>query len=522
MRTIFKTTLLAGVLSCLLFLTSCAFTDWMQGKISNEEVKELDESMTMPEKRATPFDDALRNLGAMLTAHDIPQTAVQSKNIGNQTAEKVLPSDLYVMISTALNKIGKQVLFIPYDAKYIVSEATTGGQINRIYPDIVVTGGITGFDKDMIEKERRGEIEGGWAGASGAARYDVATGISQISLDLNLLDYKTQSSFPGVLATNALMVRKDKLGWGVSAYYMGCGGSFDSKVKTQQGVYVALRMLVEYSLLEVLGKYFNVPYWKCIKGANPDLDMIARMTENYKEMTPDQQIPILKRYLFIHGYKGIDRKSKTLNAYEQQALSKAMRQYGVSTNAELMVKMWEDVNVDTAKEIVIQDRRNRAVEFKQAAAEQQKLAQAAAQQDAERKAREAEELKELQAKYDNFIAAGDNYVKEGKYEKALEGYSNALKIGPNMKYPSEQAAKIRAFLEKQKVSEETFKASVAAGNEFFNSRSYEKARLEFDKAAALKPDDEYVAKKLEELNRLLATRKPSGIGKINEKDFNDE
>lgn len=522
MGSIIKTTLLAAAVSSSLFLTSCAFFDWMQGKVSNEEVKELDESMTAPEKRVTPFDNALINLGAMLTAHDIPQTAVQSKNIGNQTAEKVLPSDLYVMISTGLNKIGKQVLFIPYDAKYIVSESTTGGQINRIYPDIVLTGGITGFDKEMIEKERKGEIEGGWAGASGAARYDVATGVSQISLDLNMLDYKTQSSFPGVLATNAILLRKDKLGWGVSAYYMGCGGSFDSKVKTQQGVYAALRMLVEYSLLEVLGKYFNVPYWKCIKGANPDLDMIARMTDSYKEMTPDQQIPILKKYLFIHGHKGIDRKTNTLNAYEQQELSKAMRKYGASTNAEVMVKMWEDVNVDTAKEIVIQDRRKRAVEFQRAAAEQEKQAQLAAQQEAERKAREAAELNELQAKYDNFIAAGDNYMNEKKYDRALEGYNNALKIAPHMKYPNEQVAKIRGLLEKKKADEETYKTSVAAGNEFFNSKSYEKARLEFGKAAAVKPDDEYVAKKLGELNKLLAIKKPSGVGKINEKDFNDE
>ena len=522
MRTTLKTILLAGAVSSLLFLTSCAFFDWMQGKTGNEEVTELESGMTAPEKRTTPFDDALRSLGAMLTAYDIPQTAVQSKNIGNQTAEKVLPSDLYVMISTALTKMGKQVLFVPYDAKYIVSESTTGGQINRIYPDIVVTGGITGFDKEMIEKERKGEIEGGWAGASGAARYDVATGVSQISLDLNLLDYKTQSSFPGVLATNAILLRKDKFGWGVSAYYMGCGGSFDSKVKTQQGVYVALRMLVEYSLLEVLGKYFNVPYWKCIKGSNPDTEMISRMTDNYREMTPEQQIPVLKKYLFLHGHKGIDRKSDTLNPFEQQALSKAMRQYGVSTNAEVMVKMWEAVNVDTAKEIVIQDRRRRAVEFQRAAVEQEKEAQLAARQEEERKAGEAAELKELQAKYDNFIAAGDNYVNENKYEKALEGYNNALKIAPNMKYPNEQAAKIRAFLEKQKAAEETYRASVAAGNEFFNSKSYEKARIEFDRAATVKPDDDYVVKKLEELNKLLAGKKPSGVGKINEKDFNDE
>jgi tetratricopeptide (TPR) repeat protein len=113
-------------------------------------------------------------------------------------------------------------------------------------------------------------------------------------------------------------------------------------------------------------------------------------------------------------------------------------------------------------------------------------------------------------------------VKENNYEKALEGYDNALKIGPDMKYPNEQAAKLRAFLEKRKAAEETYKAAVTAGDGFFKAKEYEKAKAEYNKAAVLKTDDESLTKKLGDLNRLLSHKQPAGVGKINEKDFNDE
>ena len=135
---------------------------------------------------------------------------------------------------------------------------------------------------------------------------------------------------------------------------------------------------------------------------------------------------------------------------------------------------------------------------------------------------EAEEMRELQGKFDRFINLADNYVKENKFDKALEEYTNALKIAPNAVYPKEQSEKIRAYFAKQNAIQEAFKDAVAAGDEFLKAKKYDKAKANYEKAAEIKPDDAYVMKKLEEVNKLLSYKKPSGIGKINEKDFNDE
>ena len=117
----------------LTFLTtSCAVWNWFMGGISDEEVTELDKGLDV-EKRKTPFDEALLKLGPLLQAYGYSAVPIQCKNIGNETAEKGLPSDLYVMISTCINKVGKQITFIPYDVQYVINESITGGNICLLY-----------------------------------------------------------------------------------------------------------------------------------------------------------------------------------------------------------------------------------------------------------------------------------------------------------------------------------------------------------------------------------------------------
>ncbi|MEI6422068.1 MAG: hypothetical protein WCP55_07605, partial [Lentisphaerota bacterium] len=409
----------------LTFLTtSCAVWNWFMGGISDEEVTELDKGLDV-EKRKTPFDEALLKLGPLLQAYGYSAVPIQCKNIGNETAEKGLPSDLYVMISTCVNKVGKQITFIPYDVQYVINESITGGNIERVFPVAVIAGGMTGFDKDLIEKERKGELDAAWAGAQVKGKYDAGTSVARLALDLNMLDYKTQAYYPQVQASNSINLRRDKYGWAVAAYYMGCGGEFESMVKTQQGLHSALRMLVEFSTIELLGKYFKVPYWKCIKGANPDVNLINIVKDSYADMPEKQQIAELKRLLFLHGYKNIDRNTDTLNEIELNALSKAKRQYGCTGISDTLFKLWENLNTSDSTNIIAKDKKLMQIEEQRMAVERQKAAKIIAEQEAVRKAKEAEEIKELQGKFDNFISTADNYVKEDKFDKALEEYTNA-------------------------------------------------------------------------------------------------
>ena len=491
---------------------------WLQGNTEDSEIKELDEGLKAA-NRETPFDEALRKLNVMLEAYDVPRTPIQSKNIGNETADKgALPSDLYIMISTAINKVGRKIVFVPFDAKYVVAESTTGGKLDRLLPEAVIAGGITGFDKDMIEKERKGEASGGWAGASGSARYNAGEGTSRITLDLNMLDYKTQSYFPGVLTSNAIIVRKDHLGWAVSGYYMGCGGSFDSAVKTKQGVHAALRFLVEFSVLELLGKYFEVPYWKCLEGSNEDTVMCQRIADRFKDMPDDRQALFVKRMLFLHGVQGVDRFSLGLTSSEVASVQQEMRARNCSTMGDLYVSLWKSVPLNEAAGRVVKDRKRRQSEAAQLAEEQRQ------RQEAD-KAKAAEQLKLHQARvaqYAELVKKADELFANASYGKASEAYKSASSLFSGEAYPKQKLAEIVAIESAARERDASFSSAVSEGDRLFEARDYDGAKKSFAVAAQLKPDAPELKERLEKLGKFLKAKAPTGIGAIDKDDFKDD
>jgi len=347
-------------LSLALLLSALALSasgcGWLMGDVDDKEVKELDESISKPDPRLSAYDDALGKFGKMLEAYNIKPVKVQSKLIGNNTADQSLPQDITKMLETALNKIGSQVVYIPFDPNYVISEATTGGNINRALPNIVITGGITEYDKDMIEKNREAKADaqiqkGDWGSNynyDGGASYKSEGSVSRIALDLGLLNYSNQAAIAGVQTSNAITVRKSRLGWGVGAYFQGCGLSFDYSLQKKQGVYYALRLLVELSVIEVLGQYYDLPYWRCIPGSQPNKKMLAKITEEISDMNEADQLAYLKEYLFFNGYQ-VDRGVRGITSQDAQAIQAAKSKLGASSNAELFVKLWSEVPIDEAR-----------------------------------------------------------------------------------------------------------------------------------------------------------------------------
>jgi curli biogenesis system outer membrane secretion channel CsgG len=381
-----KSAMLAMVAVFMLTLTSCSVLDWFGGKIKDDEVTDLEKDMGTPTQRTTVYDESLKKFGLLLEAYNISGTKVQSKVISNDTAEKTLPDDVSKIMATSLNKMGRSIVYIPYDPSYVINESTTGGNINRALPDVVVAGGITEFDKDLIEKGRdlktEGQVQKGDWGSKynydGGAGYKAGSNLSRMTLDLNLLDYKTQASISGIQVSNTINIRKTNLGWSVGAYFQGCGLSFDYALKKQQGIYSALRMLVELSVLEVLGKYFEIPYWRCLEGAKPDEAMCTRLLEEFNDLQEPNQGAYLKEYLFLHGYDNYDRSKGFFSETEKQSLDDVMKKLGATGKGDLFMKLWMTVPLEEARKRIKDNKK--VVELKrQEMAEAQKRAQLEAQ-----------------------------------------------------------------------------------------------------------------------------------------------
>ncbi len=410
-------------------LSSCAVVDWFAGKTSDDEVKEMDKDVAKSvEKKATAYDESLKKFGRMLDAYNISTIRVQSKLISNQTAEKGLPDDVSRMLISAVNKIGPKIIYVPYDPSYVINEANTGGDINRALPNIVLAGGITEYDKDLIEKNRELKsevsIQEGDFGSNyshdGGLGYKAGSGVSRLTLDLQLMNYRTQTYLSGIQAINQVNMRKTELGWGVGYFFQGSGLAFQYSLRKKQGQYYAIRLLVELSVLEVLGKYFDVPYWKCVDGMATDTTMIARLRDEFDMLDDARQVAYLKEYLFFHGDTGIDRQSTALTPDVLSKIDQAVSRYGCSNRTDLFIKLWETVPIKQARQ------RNKEYERQAASAERQR--QNARQQNV--------------ARYNELIGQADSLYNSGKLQEAAAAYRQAGQIFPEQNDPKAMLARI--------------------------------------------------------------------------------
>jgi hypothetical protein len=82
------------------------------------------------------------------------------------------------------------------------------------------------------------------------------------------------------------------------------GPSFGLKgsIKKVQGRHAAVRMLVQLSMVQIIGKYLMVPYWTLLPEANPDPVVMDGVKKAFYNMSGVNRIIKVQEFLFIQGY----------------------------------------------------------------------------------------------------------------------------------------------------------------------------------------------------------------------------
>ncbi len=125
----------------------------------------------------------------------------------------------------------------------------------------------------------------------------------------------------------------------------------------------------------------------------------------------------------------------------------------------------------------------------------------------EQKIKEIEGAKDAerqqQIAYDDALSRADKYVKYRKYEEALGAYREALEIKPGEAYPNEQIGMLEGELEALVEARNAYQETIENADRLFGLKYYENARSEYQKAADARPDDDYPALKISEIDKLL-------------------
>lgn len=344
------------IMSFSLLLVSCASID-----PANIEV-EL--KTAPPTVQITNYSQALADLGLMTEIYNVDVVKIQSNPIGDNTGTSgatggEIPRDITEMIKSALNSIGGRVTFIPYDPSFMQNQMVTGYSNfdDKLIPDVIISGGITEFDRGL---ETRGDGTDVSAGAEFGGLPDYLpskeiklrygdtgkTGLASITLDFNLLNFKTMAGIPRMGSVNSMKVSKamGEKELGISLF----GQSFGRKgsVKKVQGRHAAVRLLVELSMIQVVGKYNGLPYWRLLgDDAVPDKDVESAIRKFYFKLGDSDRVFKAQEWLYLHGYELV------LNGQLDNATVAALKQYDAGYNPankisdDLFVRLYSSIPI---------------------------------------------------------------------------------------------------------------------------------------------------------------------------------
>ncbi|MCK4839798.1 MAG: hypothetical protein KAS94_13425 [Desulfobulbaceae bacterium] len=344
----------ATIVFSLPLIVSCAGVDPRDVDVELEQ--------SAPEIKVTSYTEALSRLGTMSTVFDTGVAKIQCNDITDKTGTAMttggeIQRNITEIMKSTLNSIGGNIVFIEYDPGFIQNQMVTGYSNfeNKLIPDVVITGGITEFDRGL---ETRGEglDVGAQANIKGiktslpsneiGVNYGNSgkAGKARITLDFNMKDFNTLAGIAKMTTTNSMEVHKATQQRALGITIFGPTFGLKGSVKKVQGRHEAVRLLVQASMIQMIGKYLNMPYWRLLgDDALPDPVVMDSIATIYYSLTPEDRASVIQQWLYIYGYDV--QITGVLDSQTESALLKFSPDYPVGSK-DIPVELFTDIYIN--------------------------------------------------------------------------------------------------------------------------------------------------------------------------------
>ncbi len=312
--------LLAFSLLLCLALTSC----FMPRSI---EVPDL-----TPEPYITKYGAVLDNFGRLLETYRDSVIYVMSQDIVDATGVSTatggeIPYNITEMVRSALNSIGDRVVYVPHDPALIVNEMHLGASFKRPNPTVLLSAALTEYDRTVESEGSSLDLQSSFGG--GITETDIGAdmkesySVSRITVDMNLIDYKRMVMIPKMQSINSVRVYNFTGSNSLSFAINGNGLGISGQIKRINGRHAAVRLLAELSVLEIVGRYASVPYWRCLPEGKEDPVVVEKLHRFFAKLDQAGRIKAVQQLLPYYGHPGVTLTGKldppTLNALAAEA-----------------------------------------------------------------------------------------------------------------------------------------------------------------------------------------------------------
>lgn len=304
-------------------------------------------------KTITSFSSALRCMDELFLANGKQGIVITSAGIPDATG-KARTGDKEMMISAISKMTLKSNAFEFIDLTAGLSGEgdlsklfeLKGGNATKI-PDYYIRGAVTQLDDNAVRESKGFGVALPFLdlGYSNDQSFDL------ISMDISIGDASTRRILPETTTSNTMIISKGGRSGEAGGKIEKMGLSFNKDLSRTEGVGATYRTLIELGLIEALGKFTRVPYWKCldIESTNPVL--MDQVREWYDVASNRDRILFVQQKL-----AGMRRYKGELDGVMNDELKNAIAEYqSVSNliadgriNFDLYFSLKDDVQTELA------------------------------------------------------------------------------------------------------------------------------------------------------------------------------
>jgi len=323
----------------------------IQGCVKQPKFTEEEKKITKPMENNTYFSDAFEKLNTLLFMFEQKKYKFQVKMIENMTSNKGMPSDIRSFLATPIILHIHNMELLAYTPIYSMREAQIAGlthfpEMKKNMPELVIGGAITQFDKGIISENINFDFDAEFGRGKGDTDlrmdHDRGDTISQIALDLNVFSHDDRSYIAGVAIHNKIEIHKKRKKNRIGLFINGSGIGYSKYTTLQQSKDEALRILSEYSLLQLLGRLYNIPYWKCTTpNLEPDKLIVQRKINRFNNSKEKGKIKLIEELIGFYGHKvTIDEK---ISKDELMFLSLIAKNYNFKSKNKLTASFYKEL-----------------------------------------------------------------------------------------------------------------------------------------------------------------------------------
>jgi Domain of unknown function (DUF4384) len=266
-----------------------------------------DRPTSRPTRSLSSMSASLMCMDHMFRQADLPTTLITAKQIPDVSGKiAVATKDMIVTALSQMSRLSNAFRYIDYEVdisrqdtvQNMTAIMLNNNQMQLQKPALYVSGAVSFVDQNIISNR----IETGTSASRLETGFSNNRNATLIGLDLHMGDFRTRTIIPGLDSANEVVIGNASQGLDLAGKIGSYGVQFNVGRDYTQGPGAAIRTLVDLAMIELIGKWSRLPYWRCLTLDQTHPELQRQLRDWYEAGSPAAHSKLVKTALAGLGY----------------------------------------------------------------------------------------------------------------------------------------------------------------------------------------------------------------------------